>query len=302
MYIMKAVKFIFVLAILASSSLMLSAQIAEEAIITESSEPEEIEEVLITPLDDVVEKTLMQERFVLPYDPIREADLFWEKRLWRVLDIREKINKPFAYPGAPFFNLVVEGVQKGDLKGYGDDEFKTLLTPELLEDMLFRIDTTFVTNPDTYEDEMTIVKNEINYEDIKRFRIKEVWFFDEETSTLKVRILGIAPVRDVLDPNTGEFLFEQPMFWVYYPDTREYFARHKVYVPGNDANPLSWEDFLEMRMFSSYIYKESNVNDFRLVDYPSLSGSDEFSGVQRLLESERIKAEIFNFEHDLWSY
>ncbi|MDH3649817.1 MAG: gliding motility protein GldN [Saprospiraceae bacterium] len=299
---MKAVKnFILFFGFLAFSSTIYS-QIAEEAIITESSEPEEIEEVLITPLDDIVEKKIMQERFVLPYDPIREADLFWEKRLWRVLDIREKINKPFAYPNAPFFNLLVEAVQAGDINSYGDDEFKFPLSSEQLDDMLFRVDTTFVTNPDTYEDEMTVVRNEINYEDIKRFRVKEVWFFDEETSTLKVRILGVAPVRDVLDPNTGEFLFEQPMFWIYYPDTREYFARHKVFVPGNDANPLSWEDFFEMRMFSSYIYKESNVDDFRLVDYPSLSGADVFSGVQRLLESEKIKADIFNFEHDLWSY
>ena len=244
----------------------------------------------------------MQERMVLPYEPIREADLFWEKRIWRVLDIREKINRPFSYPEAPFFEILVTAVEEGDVTAYMDEKFTQPLTTEELDGMLFSIDTTFVTNPDTYEDEMTIVRNEINYEDIKRFRIKEIWFFDEESSTLKVRILGIAPVKDVYDENTGEFLFEQPMFWAYYPDSREYLARHKVFIPGNDANPLSWEDFFEMRVFSSYIYKESNVDGFRLKDYPSLGGDDLYSGIQRLLESEKIKADIFNFEHDLWSY
>lgn len=275
-------------------------QIAEE-IVTESSEPE-VEEVLITPLDDIVEKRIMHERFILPYEPIREADLFWEKRIWRVLDVREKMNRPFIYPEAPFFTILVDGVESGNIVPYGDEKFTGKLTSEDLTNLLFSIDTTFVTNPDTYEDEMTIVQNEINHNDIKRFRIKEIWFFDEESSTLKVRILGIAPVKDVFDENTGEFLFEQPLFWVYYPDSREYLARHKVFIPGNDANPLSWEDFFEMRPFSSYIYKESNVDGFRLQDYPSLAGSDLNSGIQRLLESEKIKASIFNFEHDLWSY
>lgn len=297
---MKAVK-LFLLLLGLGASQLLMGQIAEE-IVTESSAPEELEEVIITPLDDIVQKRILNERFVLPYEPVREADLFWEKRIWRVLDIREKMNTPFSYPEAPFFTLMVDGVENGDLTPYAEETFKTPMTQDDLNGMLFSIDTTFVTNPDTYEDEMTIVQNEINFEDIKRFRIKEIWFFDEESSTMKVRILGIAPVRNVYDETTGEFLFEQPMFWIYYPDAREYLARHKVFIPGNDANPLSWEDFFEMRPFSSYIYKESNVNDYRLEDYPSLGGDDLASGIQRLLESEKIKASIFNFEHDLWSY
>lgn len=170
---MKAVKF-FGLLFGLSVSTMAIGQIAEE-IVTESSEPE-VEEVLITPLDDIVEKRIMQERFVLQYEPVREADLFWEKRIWRVIDIREKMNRPFSYPDAPFFQIMVDGVESGDLTPYGDEKFTTPLTSEDLTNLLFSIDTTFVTNPDTYEDEMTIVQNEINFEDIKRFRIKEIWF------------------------------------------------------------------------------------------------------------------------------
>jgi len=71
-------------------------------------------------------------------------------------------------------------------------------------------------------------------------------------------------------------------------------ARERVFNTGNDASPITWEDLLEMRFFSSYIYKVSNVYDRRLQDYKT--------GVDLLLEAEKIKAEIFNFEHDLWSY
>jgi len=110
---------------------------------------------------------------------------------------------------------------------------------------------------------------------------------------LQVRILGIAPLIDVKDDN-GNFRYEKPMFWVYYPECREVLSRHQVFNSGNDASPNSWEDLLEMRFFSSYIYKQSNVHDFRLQDY--------LSGVDLLLEADKIKHEIFNFEHDLWSY
>ena len=107
------------------------------------------------------------------------------------------------------------------------------------------------------------------------------------------RILGIAPLLDITDDN-GNFLYEQPMFWVYYPEARQVLARERVFTYGNDAAPLSWEDLLEMRFFSSYIYKESNVFNRRLQEY--------LSGIDLLLEADRIKQEIFNFEQDLWSY
>lgn len=110
---------------------------------------------------------------------------------------------------------------------------------------------------------------------------------------MKVRILGLAAIRDVFDDN-GNFKYEEPMFWIYYPHIREELAKHRVFMEGNDASPLTWEDFMEMRFFSSYVYKESNVKDNRLSDY--------LSGVDLLMEGERIKADIFNWEHDLWQY
>jgi gliding motility associated protien GldN len=110
---------------------------------------------------------------------------------------------------------------------------------------------------------------------------------------MQVRILGIAPLIDVKDDN-GNFRYEKPMFWVYYPEARESLARERVFNFGNDTSPMTWEDLFEMRFFSSYIYKESNVFDRRLQEY--------LSGVDLLLEADKIKQEIFNFEHDLWSY
>lgn len=268
------------------------AQRPDEVIMTESGDTI----VKNTPIDDIVERRTTFDKRVLPYDHVREADIFWEKRIWRVLDVREKMNLPFAYPERPFITILMDAAKSGELTVYGteDDKFTVPLTAEEVSSKGASIDTVTTFDPETYEEKIKIVTNNINPEDVKRFRIKEVWFFDKETSTLQVRILGIAPLLDVKDEN-GNFLYEQPMFWVYYPDARKTLAKEKVYnIAGNDSSPLSWEDLMEMRFFSSYIIKESNVFNRRLQEY--------LTGVDLLLEGEKIKQTIFNFENDLWSY
>ncbi|MEY3050696.1 MAG: hypothetical protein RLY31_481 [Bacteroidota bacterium] len=259
-------------------------------ILTESSDPNGGR-----PLDDIVDKRTTTEKRLIPYEQIREADIFWEKRIWRVLDIREKINLPFAYPERPFFSILMDAATTGEITVFSteDDKFSSALTADEVASMGATIDTVITFDPETYEERITVVRNDLNPDDVKRFRLKEVWFFDEETSTLQVRILGIAPLIDVKDEN-GNFKYEKPMFWAYYPEAREMLSRERVFNIGNDASPMTWEDLLEMRFFSSYIYKESNVKNRRLMDY--------LTGVDLLLEADKIRQEIFNFEHDLWSY
>jgi len=271
----------------------LTAQVPDNIMMDAGEEDQEKQD---RPLDDIVEKRTVAEKRVLAYDHIREADIFWEKRVWRVIDTREKMNLPFAYPERPFFSILMDAAESGEITVYSveDDKFSQRLTPDEVKAMGASVDTITTFDPVTYEEKIEIVTNDINPEDVKRFRIKEIWFFDEETSTLQVRILGIAPLLDVKDENTGEFRYEQPMFWVYYPEARETLARERVFNFKNDSTNQTWEDLLEARFFSSYIIKASNVHDRRLQEY--------LSGVDLLLESEKIRQEIFNFEHDLWSY
>ncbi len=260
---------------------------------TEASEPDEFGEA---PLDDVVKKETMKERRVLDYQPVRESDILWERRIWRIVDVREKMNLPFAYPEEPFFRILSDAAVKGDLPVYSvdDDKFTKRLSTDDVLSMMSKADTIVTFDPETYEEKIEVVRNDINWADVKRFRIKEVWFFDKETSTMQVRILGIAPLIDVRD-NDGNFRYEKAMFWVYYPQARNLLARHRVFTLGGNTNAtISWEDFLELRYFSSFIIKESNVYDRRIEDYAR--------GVDALWESERIKNAIFNFEQDLWQY
>ena len=270
------------------------AQPTPEPVVTESSTPDEGK-----PLDGVYERSIIKETPPLKYDHIREADVFWEKKIWRVIDVREKMNKTFVYPEAPFIKIILDAAtsENPELTLYNtfDDKFSEALDPGEAAGIVFSMDTTIIYDPVTEKERVKVVPNELNWEDIKRFRIKEIWFFDEETSTMQVRILGIAPLREVTkEQGFNTVTYDQPMFWVYYPELRNILAREEAFNPLNDAARMSWEDVFEMRYFSSYIYKESNVYDRRIQDY--------MSGVDIMLESEKIKNEIFSFEHDLWSY
>lgn len=262
--------------------------------ITESSEP-----LGDRYLDDIVKRSLIFEAKVLPYEALREADIPWSKKVWRIIETREKVNIPFRSPGKSFFSMLLDGINEGKIAAFDDEEFSKLLTTDQVKKRIFRIDSVPYYDPDTYEETVKVVESAINPEDIKRFRIKEIWYFDKEASMLKVRILGISPLHENVDLITGELKYELPLFWIYYPEIREMLAKVTVQSDYNDVFPMTWYDLMENRMFSSYIIKTTNVLDLRLADKFEKSLDP---GMDILLESERLKKELFNFEQDLWSY
>ncbi len=285
-------KFLFSLALCFAAIFAIGQE--EDPMRVESSIPMED-----TYIDGIVKKTLTEESMVLEYEPLREADIAWEKRIWRVIDTREKMNLPFKYPVKPFFDVIRELSQNGDIVVFKDEGFTEPMTIDEVEGTLNRIDTTTVFDYDTYEEKIEIVASEINSEDILKYRLKEVWFFEEESSTLQVRILGIAPLKDFYDDETLEYKYTLPLFYVYYPEARKHLAKYRVFNDNNDIPPMSWYDLFESRIFASYIYKKTNALDRRISD---MFTGYEGEGIDRLLESDKIKAELFNFEHDLWTY
>ena len=94
----------------------------EEEDVPEQTEEDQVITPEDGPIDDVVQKTIMLDRKVLPYQPVRESDIMWEKRVWRVIDVREKMNLSFAYPEEPFFKILADAATKGDLPVYSTDE------------------------------------------------------------------------------------------------------------------------------------------------------------------------------------
>lgn len=250
----------------------------------------------LLPLDDITDREVVAQHQVLPYQPIREADILWEKRLWRLVDVREKMNLPFTSPESPLFKIIFEAALAGELPVYSteNDHFTKRLPVEFIQNQLYKTDTIVTYDVETGLEKIEVVKNEVSWEDVKRFRIKETWFFDAKTSTLRNRILGIAPLLEVRDEN-GDFKLEMPLFWVHYPSSREFLSRHKAITHSDNwANTTTWEDVFEMRYFASSIVKENNVQDLRL--------QDMYSGLDLVMKGDKIEDELFNLEHDMWTW
>lgn len=254
-------------------------------------------------LDGVYVKEHYPTRKVVPYTHLREADVMWSKRIWRKLDLREKINQPLYFPvdrikdRRSLTQVIMEAVREGSLTAYSasDDEFTLTLTKAEIDKIGAKTDTMYVENPDPpYDLQMKIVVNEFDPGTVKEYRIKEDWFFDKQRSVQDVRIIGICPVADNIDPVTGEIRGSTPLFWIYFPEARNIFASAEVFNRSNDAERRTLEDVFWKRMFGSYVYKEQNVYDRRIADYKQ--------GIHALLEAERVKDDLFVLEHDLWEY
>jgi len=136
------------------------------------------------------------------------------------------------------------------------------------------------------------VTSQYEAREIIRYEIKEDWFFDKQRSVLDVRIIGISPVVQMKD-QSGNVMGVKNLFWLYFPECRYVFQNFFVYNPHNDAQRMSFDDLFWKRDFNSYIHKESNIFDRNV--------SPNWKGVDALLESEKIKGEMFRLEHDLWN-
>jgi len=255
------------------------------------------------PLDNIFEKEHIANKRPIPYPSLREADIVWSKRIWRIIDLREKINLPLYYPTGEtiddrfsLIGLLLHGIQHEGLPAYAttDDEFKVMMgLDDVNQAMGATTETQEVVNPETGEVQTMTVQRDVRVDEVKQIMVKEVWYFDKNYSRMDVRILGLCPIREYVN-ESGEVVKRQT-FWIYYPEARDLLARYEVFNATNDAQRRSFDDIFIKRYFGSYITQESNVYNNRPIENYAV-------GIDAALEAERIKNEIFNFEQDLWQY
>jgi len=259
-------------------------------------------------LDGIYVKEHVPARKQIPYKFLREGDVMWSKRVWRVIDLNEKINHPLYYPTTrigdrmSLIDLMLWGINTEGITPYAteDDRFTQPITRA-------QIDVAFGAGPQTItyknesgEDVEQEINNEINSSQIKQYILKEDWFFDRQHSIMDVRIIGICPVRFFTkdDQAAAGGDAEQrivPVFWIYFPEARRILANHEVFNENNDAERRTYDDIFFKRKFNSFIVRETNVHDDREISKYSV-------GLQSLLKGEEIKQVITDYEQDLWNY
>ncbi len=252
-------------------------------------------------LDGVYIKQHATSRRVIPYTHLREADVMWSKRVWRILDMREKINHPLYFPifeindRKSMIQVTRSVAEEGVVTAFSpfDDEFKLPLSVTEIESIGVTETTVEIEDPETFEITEKTIKNDFNPANVKRYRLKEDYFFDKQKSELDVRTIGLCPVLEKYDEN-GEYKGDSDMFWIYYPEIRMVYANAEVYNTSNDSERRTIEDIFWSRQFATFIYKENNVYDRLISEYKE--------GLDALLEGQRIHEEIRDWEQDLWEY
>tara|TARA_B110000238_G_scaffold12910_1_gene12585 strand:- start:656 stop:1495 length:840 start_codon:yes stop_codon:yes gene_type:complete len=248
----------------------------------------------------------------LAYGYIDDRDILWSKTIWEIVDLDERINFPYYYPTdtlnlgpdrRSLFHVLKKNLRNGNIKEvYDDDYFQSKLTYQEILDKLVAIDTLEAgieqLNAGEELDPQFINRRTITAAEIRQYRVKGTWYVNKRLGELKYRLLGIAPVApDVytLDlPEEEQDLVE--LFWVWFPDARKSLNKSQVFNNRNSSQPITYDHMLNSRRFNSLIYKEENVYEDRKIEEYIFEDA-----LKQLLESERVKSVIRDFEQDLWN-
>ncbi|HJY23935.1 MAG TPA: gliding motility protein GldN, partial [Hanamia sp.] len=262
--------------------------------------------------NDAIERNLVRDRMPLEYENIREDDAVYRQKVWREIDTREKMNLPFRYSAdddngnqrfiSILFKAIQDGPDNGGVTVFSgiDDRFTTPLTVgEVAKVVAGESVTVPITDSLGNIVSYKTTAAEVNLDSFYKFRIKEEVIFDKESSRLFWRILGIAPVKNVIT-SSGVNLGETELFWVYYPDMRPIFAKYEVYNGKNYGARMSWEELFESRMFYGRIIKSTLDNPYDQYLKTQMGLKD--NTILQLLEGDAIKNKIFDYEQNLWSY
>jgi gliding motility associated protien GldN len=276
----------------------------------------------------------------LAFGYVDDRDVLMGKTTWEIVDLSERFNFPLYFPidstnigkdRRSLFDVLIKGIKANKItEVYADDYFNTKKTFKDMSSSFTYIDTTNAgreevnANHDAYFPKATTIyktvkgkkvkvdvpaglarvldaqfinKRELSAQDITGYRLKGYWYFDKRQSELKYRLLGICPVapeaREVGSDNADYI----DLFWIFYPSIRDYLHDYFAFNEKNSSMPISFDRILDSRQFGGTIYKEENVYGDRLItEYINENA------LNQLLESDRIKTKIRDFEHDMWNY
>jgi gliding motility associated protien GldN len=247
----------------------------------------------------------------LAYGYVHDRDILMGKTTWEVIDLSERINFALYFPidtaniGADrrsLYDVLTKAIKSGKItEVYTDSYFNTKKSFSDIQSSLSRIDTTDAgreqVNAGSAVSEEYIMRSDLTAQDVTQYKIKGYWYFDKRQSELKYRLLGICPVTpDVYSMNSEEKDYIE-LFWIFFPAARDVLHNAKAFNDANSAMPISFDQILNSRRFNAVIYKEENVyGDRSIADYMKDNSQNQ------LLESERVKEKIRDFESDMWNY
>lgn len=247
----------------------------------------------------------------LEYGYVDDRDVLMGKTVWEIIDLSERINFPLYFPidtanigsnRRSLYDVLTKAIRSGEISEvYSDSYFNTKKSFKDIQASLTRIDTTDAGREQINAGQQIspeyIVKQNLSSQDVTQYKIKGYWYFDIRQSELKYRLLGICPVTpDVYTMNSDEKDYIE-LFWVFFPAARDVLHEAKSFNDKNSAMPISFDQILNARRFNAVIFQEENVyGDRTIVSYMKDNAQNQ------LLEAERVKSKIRDFEENMWNY
>lgn len=277
--------------------------------------------------DEIGKKTAEQDSLdndkPLPYGYVGDRDVLLARKVWEVIDLDQRINFPMYFPTEDnigddrrsLFSVLMTAIKDGQLTEVYDDSYFTLKKTgdDIQGSFYFKELNDYgreIMNQNPGKDEAYLkskglltdehyTTSELNGSDVSKYKIVGTWYFDKRQGEMKYRILGICPMAiDALTKlRQGSEAEPIELFWVFYPGARDILHKAKAFNEKNSAMPITFDHLLNSRRFTATIVKEENVYGDRLIEDYMKDNSQ-----MQLLEAERIKDKIRNFEQDMWNY
>ncbi|MBR5664653.1 MAG: gliding motility protein GldN, partial [Bacteroidales bacterium] len=247
-------------------------------------------------------------------DYLKDATL-----IWRVLDLREKMNHPLYFPTEvkgnwrSLMQIILDAIDSSEnnpepLRVYTDENINIPMSSEELRASMGETKRIELLNDwgDPIGDSTIFIA--WGAKDVFQYILKECWYVDNQRSMLDVRIMALCPMfwyEPQTDVTSEEADEDMPgvtnrrwrqFSWIDYNEIRPFLARNEVFNTQNFAQNRTFDDLFLQRRFSSFIKAKGNVYDHREINQYIVNGLDQ------ILEAEKIKNEIREKEHDMWEF
>ena len=258
----------------------------------------------------------------MDYEYVDDKDNLWSKVDYEFIDLNERLNFPLLFPvndtkyddtRKSLWRIIRENIENGKISEVYDSnndnftEASRIIGKDStdLEANIYKNYNISDIYKSKYVPESFVPREIASSADIFGYVIKGVWYFDKIHAELRYRLLAIQPYGTDLKTSVDGEETETGYFWIWYPSIREILDDHLVFNDKNNNNRVSFDELLINRRFSSYIYKYDNVyGDREIRDYIRQRDNESYAQWQTriVMESERIKKEILDFEIDMWGY
>lgn len=232
-------------------------------------------------------------------------DVPWMREIYRTLDLSKAPNGALYHPVEPvagrmnLFTTIFKLLTENKIQAYeymldGTER----LTPDYrveFKDVLERFQIYYEQRrAETSRDSILVVDPaDVPSAEVLSYFIKEVWYFDRNTSTFGSKITAICPIMHRAEEFSYEAL-KLPMFWIDYADLAPYLTQAAIMTSDlNNAANRNMDDFFVSRLYKGDIYKTTNMMNRTLAQYCETDSA-------LVKEQQRIEDELLLFEKQLY--